>query len=67
MIARILSLWKSSREKVTYHYPLDENEFEQDPTKVRTSEMSQFQDEARDIESRGTERDAYENKSAQDS
>lgn len=43
-----------------YVYPLDEKQFEEDPTKIRTVEMSQFQDEARDIETRNPEREVFE-------
>ena len=43
-----------------YVYPIDETQFEEDPTKIRTAEISQFQDEARDIETRNPEREVFE-------
>ena len=43
-----------------YIYPVDEKQFEDDPIKVRTAEISQFQDEARDIETRSLEREVFE-------
>lgn len=43
-----------------YVYPIDEKQFEEDPIKVRTAEISQFQDEARDIETRSPEREVFE-------
>lgn len=64
MIDHFKKLWgrfsKSKSKEEGYVYPVDESQFEKNPTKIRTSEVSQFQDEARDIESRSPERKAYD-------
>jgi len=58
---KILRLFRVNRNP-GYIYPIDEEQFEKDPTKIRTSEISQFQDIARDIETRNHDRDVFESK-----
>ena len=62
MIGHFKKFWGrfSKTKESGYQYPVDESQFENDPTKVRTAEVSQFQDEAQDIESRSPERKVYE-------
>jgi hypothetical protein len=56
----ILSIKSRPRQQVRY-YPKREI-FEKNPTKVRTPEVSQLQDQIQERETRGPERKAYEKK-----
>lgn len=48
------------KQRPGYEYPVDERQYEENPIKLRTSEVSQFQDEARDIETRTPEREVFD-------
>jgi vacuolar-type H+-ATPase subunit F/Vma7 len=40
--------------------PINEHQYEKNPTKIRTAEVSQLQDDVLDITSKSPERDEYE-------
>lgn len=59
-LQQILRYFRPQRDH-KYIYQVDQSEFHENPTKIRTSEMSQIQDETRDIETRSPEREAFDN------
>lgn len=65
-IRKFMGFFRPSRDP-GYSYPVDEKQYEENPLKVRTSEMSQFQDEVRDIETRTPEREVFDNSKFEDS
>lgn len=55
--------WDMKRD-ICYYYPLNEVVYEDDPTKDRTMEISEFQDGLGDIETRETEWEVFEERVA---
>lgn len=65
MINHLKKMWNrfnEGKKPAGYKAPVDNKQFEKNPTKVRTAEVSQFQDEVQDIESRSLEREAFDKK-----
>lgn len=70
MFKKILCIWSSYHDwemsrDICYYYPMNQIEYENDPIKERTMELSEFQDGMEDIGTRETEWEVFEERVAQ--